>query len=129
VKNHILNRMRDAAYAVALSGQGVGPRYAFRHGAVLFDRSGKILSAKSNSLKTHPKLAKFTDYPYLHAESACIIGHGMDNCDGLSLLVLRVLKNNQVSLSKPCIICQRVIEDAGLKSVYYTDVTGTVKRL
>lgn len=129
MKNHILNRMRDAAYAVALSGQGVGPRYAFRHGAVLFDRSGKILSAKSNSLKTHPKLAKFTDYPYLHAESACIIGHGMDNCDGLSLLVLRVLKNNQVSLSKPCVICQRVIEDAGLKSVYYTDVNGMVKRL
>lgn len=129
MKNHILNRMRDAAYAVALSGQGVGPRYAFRHGAVLFDRSGKILSAKSNSLKTHPKLAKFTDYPYLHAESACIIGHGMDNCDGLSLLVLRVLKNDQVSLSKPCVICQRVIEDSGLKSVYYTDVTGAVKRL
>lgn len=129
MKNHILNRMRDAAYAVALSGQGVGPRYAFRHGAVLFDRSGKILSAKSNSLKTHPKLAKFTDYPYLHAESACIIGHGMDNCDGLSLLVLRALKNDQVSLSKPCVICQRVIEDAGLKSVYYTDVNGMVKRL
>jgi len=129
VKNHILNRMRDAAYAVALSGQGVGPRYAFRHGAVLFDRSGKILSAKSNSLKTHPKLARFTDYPYLHAESACIIGHGMDNCDGLSLLVLRVLKNDQVSLSKPCIICQRVIEVAGLESVYYTDVNGMVKRL
>lgn len=129
MKNHILNRMRDAAYAVALSGQGVGPRYAFRHGAVLFDRSGKILSAKSNSLKTHPKLAKFTDYPYLHAESACIIGHGMDNCEGLSLLVLRVLKNDQVSLSKPCVICQRVIEDAGLKSVYYTDVNGMVKRL
>ena len=129
MKNHILNRMRDAAYAVALSGQGVGPRYAFRHGAVLFDRSGKILSAKSNSLKTHPKLARFTDYPYLHAESACIIGHGMDNCDGLSLLVLRVLKNDQVSLSKPCIICQRVIEVAGLESVYYTDVNGMVKRL
>jgi tRNA(Arg) A34 adenosine deaminase TadA len=129
VKNHILNRMRDAAYAVALSGQGVGQRYAFRHGAVLFDRSGKIVSAKSNSLKTHPKLARFTDYPYLHAESACIIGHGMDNCDGLSLLVLRVLKNDQVSLSKPCVICQRVIEDAGLKSVYYTDVNGLVKRL
>jgi len=129
VKNHILNRMRDAAYAVALSGQGVGPRYAFRHGAVLFDRSGKILSAKSNSLKTHPKLAKFTDYPYLHAESACILGHGMDNCEGLSLLVLRVLKNDQISLSKPCVICQRVIEDAGLKSVYYTDVNGMVRRL
>lgn len=129
MKKHILNRMRDAAYAVALSGQGVGPRYAFRHGAVLFDRSGKILSAKSNSLKTHPKLVKFTDYPYLHAESACIIGHGMDNCDGLSLLVLRVLKNDQVSLSKPCVICQRVIEDAGLNSVYYTDVNGMVKRL
>jgi len=129
VKKHILNRMRDAAYAVALSGQGVGPRYAFRHGAVLFDRSGKILSAKSNSLKTHPKLVKFTDYPYLHAESACILGHGMDNCEGLSLLVLRVLKNDQVSLSKPCVICQRVIEDAGLKSVYYTDVNGMVKRL
>lgn len=129
MKKHILNRMRDAAYAVALSGQGVGPRYAFRHGAVLFDRSGKILSAKSNSLKTHPKLVKFTDYPYLHAESACIIGHGMDNCDGLSLLVLRVLKNDQVSLSKPCVICQRVIKDSGLKSVYYTDVNGMVKRL
>lgn len=129
MKKHMLNRMRDAAYAVALSGQGVGPRYAFRHGAVLFDRSGKILSAKSNSLKTHPKLVKFTDYPYLHAESACILGHGMDNCEGLSLLVLRVLKNDQVSLSKPCVICQRVIEDAGLKSVYYTDVNGIVKRL
>ena len=129
MKKHILEKMRDVAYGVALSGQGVGPRYAFRHGAVLFDRSGKIVSAKYNSLKTHPKLARFTDYPYLHAESACIIGHGMDNCDGLSLLVLRVLKNDQVSLSKPCVICQRVIEDAGLKSVYYTDVNGLVKRL
>ena len=129
MKKHMLNRMRDAAYAVALSGQGVGPRYAFRHGAVLFDRSGKILSAKSNSLKTHPKLVKFTDYPYLHAESACILGHGMDNCEGLSLLVLRVLKNDQVSLSKPCVICQRIIEDAGLKNVYYTDVNGIIKRL
>jgi hypothetical protein len=58
VKKHILEKMRDVAYGVALSGQGVGPRYAFRHGAVLFDRSGKIVSAKSNSLKTHPKLAR-----------------------------------------------------------------------
>lgn len=123
LKSHL-----NAAKAVCLAAEGVGPNRNYKVGAILF-KKGKILAAKSNSYKTHPLLLTYTSYPHLHAESACILGHGLDNCSGLSLLVTRLLKNQKFTMAKPCPACMEMIRDAQIKDVYYTNWSGKVVHL
>ncbi len=129
MKQEIMNRVFNAALAVAISSEGTGKRNSYRLGAVLYDRVGKIITAKTNRKKTHPALSRYTDYPYLHAETACIIGHGLDNCTGLSLIVVRVLRDGTLAMSKPCDVCQAVKARAGLDEVYYTTDGGQIECL
>jgi len=98
-----------------------------RVGAILFEKS-RILTAKTNSYKTHPALAKFTKWPYLHAETSCLLSHGLDNCSSASLLVLRLhLDNRTLSCAKPCDVCMGLIEMAGIRNVFYSDWDGSIK--
>jgi len=95
----------------------------FRLGAVLVSGPVGIIS-RYNSYKTHPALAKYTLYPYLHAEQAVILFHGLDNCEGLSLFTLRITRNNEIALAKPCKVCQELMELAKIDGIYYTTRTG-----
>ncbi|MGB1650429.1 MAG: hypothetical protein ACPHEP_05330 [Acidimicrobiales bacterium] len=126
MKEELLDKMFWIAHTVAISSEGTGKRNSYRLGAVLFDKNGKIFAAKTNSKKTHPALSRYTDYPYQHAETACILGHGMDNCEGLNLIVVRVLKDDSLALSRPCEVCQAVIARAGINEVYYTQDDGRI---
>jgi tRNA(Arg) A34 adenosine deaminase TadA len=122
------NRLIDIATGVALTSSGVSGG-KFRTGAILFNKT-KVLEAKANVLKTHPKLSIFTQYPYLHAESHCILSHGLDHCTDLQLLVVRVLADNtSLSCAKPCQTCQNLLEIAQVKRVYYSDWNGGIKCL
>ena len=118
-------RMFDIAKNIALDGPGVGGRdgKTFRLGAVLVNGPIGIIS-KYNSYKTHPELIKFTIYPYLHAEQAVILFHGLDNCAGLSLFTLRITRQNHIALAKPCKVCLELIRLAQIKHVYYTTENG-----
>lgn len=120
-----MKRLLEAAKKQALLSEGVGSNRNYRVGAILFDKRGNIHASKSNSYKTHPILASFTKYPHLHAESSCILHRGLDNCDGLSLLTVRVRNpNEQLTMAKPCKVCQSIIEKVGIKEVFYTDWNG-----
>lgn len=116
-----ISRMLEAAKAVALSGPGVGGRNGtnFRIGAVLFS-GNHVISAKHNELKTHPKLARYSPWPFLHAESSCILHAGFDASHGVDLAVSRVKRDGSVALAKPCTVCQAVIRQAGIRRVFYT---------
>lgn len=118
-------RMFDIARLIALDGPGVGGRDSntFRLGAVLVNGPIGIVS-RYNSYKTHPALAKFTPYPYLHAEQAVILFQGLDNCEGLNLFTLRITRQDEIALAKPCKICQELIELAKIENVYYTTRDG-----
>lgn len=107
-----------AAYAAALSGEGVG-NASFRHGAVLTNKK-IVISAGHNSYKTHPNLAEYTDFPHLHAEQHALFKHGMDNCGGLDLYVIRVRRDGSIGYSRPCDVCQHFITEAGISTVYYS---------
>ena len=113
----------ETARAVAMTGVGTGPRRSFRHGAVLVKKN-RVVSVGLNSMKTHPILSRFTLWPYMHAESNAIIRHGLDNCEGLGLYVVRIDRNNDYMMSKPCRACRGLIEQAGLSDTYYTDERG-----
>ena len=114
----------DAAKAVAMTGNGVGgSRKTYRLGAVLVNKNS-IVSVGNNSYKTHPMLKYRTKWPFLHAEQQAIIRHGLDNCEGKDLYIVRVLKNLEYAMSYPCSVCRKLISDIGIKNVYYTNVKG-----
>ena len=112
-------KFTTAAYAVAMTGNGVGMRGKFRLGAILVYKNS-IVSVGMNSYKTHPLMAARTEWPFLHAEQHAIVRAGVDNCEGLDLYVARVLKNNELALSRPCSVCAKLIRNVGIKNVYYS---------
>jgi deoxycytidylate deaminase len=112
-------KFETAAYAVALTGNGVGSKSRFRLGAVLVYKNS-IVAVGTNSYKTHPLMAERTAWPFLHAEQHAIIRAGVDNCEGLDLYIARVLKNNTLALSKPCGVCAELIRDVGIKRTFYS---------
>jgi deoxycytidylate deaminase len=81
----------------------------------------KPISASCNIIKTHPKYAN----PYgsyigsLHAEIRAIILSGQ-SLKGASIFVYRELKSGVPALARPCNLCMTVIEESGIKKVYYT---------
>lgn len=113
------------AFGAALSGPGVGGRNknTFRLGASLVDGNIPVI-AGHNSYKTHPALAKLSEYPFQHAESACFIRHGLDNCKGLSLFVVRVDRRGFIANAKPCDTCTSLATEIGIKDMYYTTNKG-----
>lgn len=92
----------------------------FLLGAVVVDGS-KIISVGANKLKTHPK----STHPYrsLHAEMAAIIAAHQD-LSKCSMYVYREIKSGVPAIAKPCIYCQLMIQEAGLKHVYYSTDGG-----
>ena len=115
-------KFTTAAYAIAMTGTGVGTRGNFRLGAILVHRNS-IVSIGMNSYKTHPLMAARTSWPFLHAEQNAIIRAGLDNCEGLDLYIARVLKNNTLAMSKPCKVCIKLIKDVGIRNIYYSTNT------
>ena len=118
-----------AAKAVSMNGNGVGAgRKAFRLGSVLVNKNS-IVSVGNNSYKTHPLLKHRTEWPFLHAEQHAIIKRGLDNCEGLDLYVVRILKNLSYAISYPCTVCKVLIKEVGIRNVYYIDVKGNFARV
>ena len=113
----------EAAKAAALVSEGVGKRKSFKHGAVIVKKN-QVLASGHNSYKTHPLMAKYTPFPHLHAEQKAIINLGLDNCAGLDLYVVRINKQKDFMMSKPCSVCRMLIDKVGIRNVYYTDENG-----
>jgi cytidine deaminase len=125
-----MKKLIELATQAAKSSKGVGSNRNYRVGAVLFDKRERIISCKCNSYKTHPNLVRFTSYPHLHAESSCIFHQGLDNCDDLNLLVVRVShKNNRLTMAKPCKVCENVIKEVGISNVYYSDWSSNIQHI
>ncbi len=112
------------SYETALSAEGVGPRQCYRVGAVLFSGKRKFVNAKTNTGKSHPALKAFTNFPYLHAETNCVLSHGLDNCNRLSLCITRVRRDGQRTMARPCATCEAVIKHVGIQQVWYSNWNG-----
>jgi deoxycytidylate deaminase len=115
--------VKKLAVQTALLADGVGHRQNFRVGAVLLDGK-RIVNAKTNTGKSHRILSAFTSFPLLHAETNCVISHGLDHCDGLDIVVARVHMDGNLSMARPCETCRQVLGLAGIKKAYYTTWTG-----
>jgi len=94
-------------------------------GAICINRRGRVLSMGFNSYtKTHPLQSKYANKlnihhkVYLHAElSALLKSKEKPN----SLLVARINRHGQLTTSKPCLVCQLAMREAGVKQVFYVN--------
>ena len=89
--------------------------------ALAYDRKGNLIGVGRNSyVKTHPlqaRYAKLAGRPlavYLHAEIAALVrARGRVH----RLVVTRFTSEGKAVSAKPCSICQRALNDYGVKHV------------
>lgn len=106
----------------------------FRLGAVIVDRSKRILASSTNKMtKTHPVQKQWSKKVsngkqiYLHAEIAALV-----KCrkQPYAIYVARVLKDDTEAMARPCPVCMAALKEAGVKRIYYTisvDEIGVIK--
>jgi len=95
----------------------------------------KIIAASSNKLKTHPKQAeydRFRDFNNLrsdpknmhslHAEIACLnmIKDQNINYKDLELYIVRLRRDRDYGLARPCAACMNYILSKGIRRIYYS---------
>lgn len=122
----VLKKIEEIGYALVPSNRSES---CFFHVAAIFQRN-KILSIGQNSFKTHPIAKKYGHRnSILHAEVAAIIRHGLEDCSGLNMAVLRINRKNDLTISKPCPCCQSIITNVGFKKVFFTNQKGQWEQL
>jgi len=123
-----MNKYLDLAQTCALQheyDQGVDYRLC----AVLV-KGGKVISIGYNRSTTGSQVEYFTDMARgcgrdyslsTHAEMDCVFRlKGKVNLKRAKIYVVRVLRNGEFAMSKPCIICQHVLYNYGIKRAFYT---------
>jgi tRNA(Arg) A34 adenosine deaminase TadA len=95
----------------------------FRHGAVL-TKGGRIISVANNSNNFSAFASRF--YPHIegratmHAELSCILNIPKQNTEGATVYVVRINKNGELKMSKPCEMCEAAMRFVGIKTVIWT---------
>ena len=92
-----------------------------KHGTVLV-KSGRVISVGVNKQRNHPSVVtpgREKTECGIHAEIVAINNAG-DNVKGAILFVARVNKKGMPLLSKPCPMCQKTIDNSGIKEVVWT---------
>ena len=96
-----------------------------RVGAV-FAVGSRIISAGSNSYKTHPR--SNSPYKTIHAEFSAFL-RARTELSGATLYVVRLLATGDLGMAKPCPDCQRFIAKMNLKKIIYSTDHGFAEQL
>lgn len=95
-------------------------------------KSGKIEKIGVNKRRTHPEISK---HPYheghvgIHAELDCILKINKEDLSDYEILVLRVDKNNNLAMSKPCSGCQSLLNQFNIKEIWYSDKNSNIIKM
>jgi len=94
--------------------------------ATIYDKRGRVVSKGENSYwKTHPMQLDLSnkygngEQIYLHAEISAIVKL-KDWSKAHKILVERYDKQGNPALAKPCKLCRKAIEKAGIELVEHT---------
>ena len=102
------------------------PRKQFHLTATIYNKRGHVISRGENSYwKTHPmqvhlaKKAGREDAIFLHAEIAALV-RLKDWSKAHRIKIERYAEDGTPLLAKPCEICERALEKAGIKIIEHT---------
>jgi deoxycytidylate deaminase len=94
--------------------------------ALIYDRKGRLLTVGRNSYhKTHPLQARaaqavgLDEKIYLHAEIDALV-RLRDWRRAHRMVITRYTRDGQPALARPCPVCARVINQAGIKIIEHT---------
>jgi tRNA(Arg) A34 adenosine deaminase TadA len=72
------------------------------------------------------KYGERTNRPHkicLHAEISALVRTAQPSH---SIMVLRVNRNGDLAMAKPCPLCRMAIADANIQRIYYSDMDGDI---
>ncbi len=107
--------MNMARYLASKSSQ------RHKHGAVVV-KSGRVLGTGFNKQRNHPHVipnGKHREQCGRHAEFVALKEAGT-NTRNATIFIARINRKGDDLLSKPCINCQKLIEESGIKNVIFT---------
>jgi len=94
------------------------------HFTYIMDGSRIVSWGYNKVKKTHPLAKKYGHlFNCIHSELDALI-KARDSLDKCKVVNVRIKKNGNVGLSKPCPQCQKMLEDHGVERVYYTTENG-----
>lgn len=107
----------DATWGLAIN-ESSKSLMRFKLGAVIVKR-GKVIAFGHNKAKTHPRYGSKSGFHTLHAEGDSLWTAEKLEVDvkGATMIVYRKNALN----ARPCKDCQRLIREAGIKRVIYTN--------
>lgn len=84
--------------------------------------------------KTHPENLKYKYYGKcgidirnrvgIHSELSAIMKYGKEDCSDCIFINVRIDKNGNQTMAKPCRGCQDLLRQIGYKKVFYTNEKG-----
>ena len=100
------------------------------HLVAALKRGKQFVKLGTNSRKTHPKFRRtFTNGPRevhsLHAEMSVL----RFARPGDDLIVMRFRADGSRSMARPCPVCQKYIEEAGIRRVHYSNWSGDMVKM
>lgn len=105
-----------------------------RHVSFLLYRNRIASIGINNPFKTHPRNRKYnfrgrndediSHFVGIHSELSAVIKLGEEDLSKYDLVNVRINKNGNVSLSKPCNGCTDMINQLGIRKVLYTNDAG-----
>ncbi len=121
IENLGKRRQRYLELAKNVASQGTYGKYL--HGAVLV-QGGSVLNTSPNKDRFCSFGSKFRErscgHATLHAELGCVLGLDRRITSGATLYVVRINREGQFRMSKPCSMCHEALTHCGVKKVVYT---------
>lgn len=116
----------------------LGDYYPYRLGCVAVYNKQHIISIGYNSNKTHPIQQEYNKYrnfnnlhnycpDKIHAEIHCLssLKSFIDlDYSKVSLYIVRIKRDEEVAMARPCKACMTYIKELGIKKIYYTTDYG-----
>jgi len=116
ISNKLKRAMEAARRMAELSN------FKYKLGAVII-KHGKIISAGTNTGKTHPLVRKYFRHGTIHAEVAAIIKyrHNKEILKDADIFIFRFTKEGYPALAKPCAQCTLLLHEYGIRRAFWTD--------
>lgn len=112
--------LSDSIWGLAKEASKASPMN-FRLGAVITDKSGRVLVSAYNTYKTHPIWgSEQNDYRHMHAECHALYQLSLKGINPRGTVMYVYRKNGYNA--KPCRHCEKMIRKSGVSKVIYTNV-------
>jgi hypothetical protein len=97
-------------------------------------RKKRLQKIGINDNKTHPASLKYKysgkdgldirNFVGIHSELSAILKYGKEDCSDCVFINIRIDRNGNLAMSKPCKGCQDLLNQVGYQRVYYTNIAG-----